>query len=340
MRILAVTNLYPSHERPHWGNFVRVQVESLRELGLEVSVHHIDGARSTLEYARALAFLPKLASTGSFDVVHAHYGLSGLAAVRVRGTPLVVTYCGDDLLGRSDGKGSTTRRSRFLTRFAKAVAWRADAVIVMSEEMRRLVPRARRIELIPYAIDTKVFMPRARAEARRELGWDAETKILLFAASPDEPVKNWPLAREVEAALVRRGHRVRLIAVHGRPQREVATAMNAADVLLVPSFQEGSPNVVKEAMAVNLPVVATPVGDCPDCLRGCVPSAVAPANTEEFARAVERILADGRRSNGRTLVAAYEPSRVAVRVAGLYGELVRTRSGVSGRRDAAPFIPA
>src|SRR5438128_384701 len=101
MKVLVVTNMWPSAERPHWGAFVRSQVDSLSSLGVENSVYEIQGFRSTAAYLRAMRELPGRARDAGADLVHAHYGLSGAAALGV-GVPLVVSFCGDDLLGRPD----------------------------------------------------------------------------------------------------------------------------------------------------------------------------------------------------------------------------------------------
>jgi glycosyltransferase involved in cell wall biosynthesis len=333
MKVLVVTNMYPSPERPHSGTFVRSQVESLQGLGVEVCLYVIEGWRRTAEYARAFRELPAVARTAGVDLVHAHYGLSGFAALRV-GPPLVVSFCGDDVLGTPGANGRTTLRSRLLRQLSHVAARRADAVIVKSEEMRGRVRGARSIDVIPNGVDLELFVPMPRAEARARLGWpDDDEAVLLFAGQPEEPVKNWPLVRDVAERLERGGRRARLVTLTGRPQDEVVTAMNASDVLLLPSYHEGSPNVVKEAMAVGLPVVAARVGDCAERLRGCHPSAVVERTVPAFVRAVGDVLDAGTRSNGRELVAPLELSAVAQRVLGVY------EHALAGQRDGIAASP-
>jgi len=318
MKALVVTNMYPSEERPHWGAFVRSQVESLAALGVEPHVYEIQGWRTHAAYARALWEVPRVLEHVGADLVHAHYGLSGIAAWRVSGVPLVVSFCGDDLLGRPDGTGRITTASGRMVALSKMAAKRAEATIVKSAEMRRVIHDVPDVEVIPNGVDLEAFAPLPRAEARARLGWAESEPVLLFAGDPKEPRKNWRLAEETRTQLERRGLASRLVAVHGRPQPELALAMNGADVLLLPSFHEGSPNVVKEAMAVNLPVVAAPVGDCAERLAGVAPGAVVARDPAAFAAAAEAVLRAGARSNGRERVRPLELSAVARRVLAVY----------------------
>jgi glycosyltransferase involved in cell wall biosynthesis len=339
MNVLVVTNMYPSSARPDWGAFVRSQTESLGRLGVTNRLYEIEGWRSAMQYARAWRALPAIVDRERVDLVHAHYGLSGAAAMNVA-APLVVSFCGDDLLGRPDARGAITLKSRLLVRLSLAAARRADAVIVKSEEMRRRLPSTLRdVEVIPNGVDLSRFAPLARSEARKRLGWPDDGAVLLFAGHPDEPRKNYPLAAEVERRLRERGRAVRLVAVHGRPQAEMAVAMSAADVLLLPSLHEGSPNVVKEAMAVSLPVVAAPVGDCAERLQGVNPGAVVARDPEAFANAVDDVLRTGTRSNGRDAIAPLELSTVAHRVLAVYQRVLQRR-GVIAELAKGPVASA
>ena len=335
MKVLVVTNMWPSATRPHWGAFVRSQADSLAAAGCENTLYEIAGWRSSRAYWQALLELPDVARRAGADLVHAHYGLAGAAAARVP-LPLVVSFCGDDLLGRPEAGGQLSLKSQALIPLSRFAARRADGVIVKSDEMRRVIARVPDVEVIPNGVDLARFAPEPRDVARARLGWQPGGHVLLFAADPAEERKNWPLAGRTLKILSHRGHDVRLEAVHGRPQSDMVCAMNAADVLLLPSFHEGSPNVVKEAMAVNLPVVATRVGDCAERLRGVRPSAVVDRTPEAFAEAVAAVFATGARSNGREAIArTLSLEAVAQRVLRVYDRAL-SRHGGSASPAATP----
>jgi glycosyltransferase involved in cell wall biosynthesis len=175
------------------------------------------------------------------------------------------------------------------------------------------------VDVIPNGVDLTRFVPEPREAARVALGWPQDEEVLLFAGHPDELRKNFPLARKTQEELRRTGRRVRLEVFHNRPQVELVRVMNASDVLLLPSFHEGSPNVVKEAMAVNLPVVSTDVGDCRELLQDVEPSDVTPRVLAAFALSVEEVLDEKRRSNGRAVIERrLSLEAVAKRVLGVY----------------------
>jgi glycosyltransferase involved in cell wall biosynthesis len=204
------------------------------------------------------------------------------------------------------------------------------STITKSAEMHEMLPRAAqpRNAVVPNGVDRALFHEVAREDARRDLRWPFDELVVLFAARRCVLRKRFDVAEEACALLAARGLDVRLRVCEGRPQHEVATWMNASDVLLLPSLAEGSPNVVKEALACNLPVVASDVGDVQELLRGVQPSAVLPvdAGPAEYADALASILATApMRSNGRMQTAHLEADIVAERVEAIYEQLVEKR---------------
>ncbi|MEO7867207.1 MAG: glycosyltransferase, partial [Candidatus Eisenbacteria bacterium] len=158
MRVLTVTNMWPSPQRPHWGVFVKSQVDSLVAAGIENTLYEIEGWKSSGRYLSALRELPRIAREARAELVHAHYGLSGAAAAGVK-LPLVLSLLGDDLLGRPEADGGLSLKSRALIPLSWYAARRADGVIVKSAEMRRIIARIPDVAVIPNGVDLDLFAP-------------------------------------------------------------------------------------------------------------------------------------------------------------------------------------
>lgn len=320
MRVLVVTNMYPSPGDPMTGIFVEAQVESLRRLGVRADVQVIRGRRSKLEYLAAIGRLHARLRRTSYDVVHAHYGLSGFVAVQQRRAPVCVSFCGSDLLGIPDTNGRETARGRAQVVLSRLAAARAGKVIVKSRQLGLALGGRRDFAVIPNGVDLSLFAPIDRGEARRALGISDGDPRVLWVGRTRSSEKRFDRAEAAMRALAARRPDVKLLVLEGRPQREVAQAMSAADCLLMTSALEGSPNVVKEAMACNLPVVSTRVGDVEE-LFGRNPACILSDGTpHDLASGIERAIAMGR-SNGRAAVEALSLESVARRVLSIYEEL-------------------
>jgi glycosyltransferase involved in cell wall biosynthesis len=173
--------------------------------------------------------------------------------------------------------------------------------------------------VVPGGVDLDLFSPGSREEARRDLGWDPESPVVLFnVGANDRTKKGLDLA---EAAMrITRSHlpTAELFVVSKVKPNLMPVYYRAADALLLASRYEGSPNVVKEALACNLPVVSTPVGDVPERLDGVYPSVVVPFDPDEMGKALAKILTDRSRSNGRSHVLKISNERVAERIVSVY----------------------
>ena len=320
MKVLFVTNMWPDSERPWYGTFVKTQADSLAALGVDVDVLAIRGYASKGEYPAAARELVRRARRPDFDLVHAHYGHAAVVARLQRARPLVVSYCGDDLLGTPDAAGRATPRSRAEAAVFRQVARVAAATITKSGEMERALPASCRARnhVIPNGVDLGRFEPIPREEARRRLRWDPDAPVALFVGDPAIPRKNHALADAAVRIAAERVPGLTLRPAHGHPPAEVPVLMSAADVLVLTSLSEGSPNVVKEAMATALPVVATPVGDVEERLRGVAGCHVSGFAPEPLADGLVAAIRHGRSHEARAAIADLSLESVAKRVLGVY----------------------
>ncbi|MGI8801058.1 MAG: glycosyltransferase [Solirubrobacteraceae bacterium] len=323
MRVLFVTNMWPEEERPWYGTFVRAQAQSLRDLGVEVDPLAIRGYASRWAYLSAAGVMVRL-PRGRYDVIHAHYGHAGVVARLRPGTPLVVSYCGDDLLGTVDAAGRVTRRSALEAAVFRRLAHVASATVTKSEQMAQRLPAScrGRNRVIPNGVDLERFRPVARERARALLGWTGSEPVVLFVGDPAVAVKNHPLARAAVERLRDSVPDARLHVVCRVAPAEIPVLMSAADALLVTSRSEGSPNVVKEAMASELPVVSTPVGDVEERLDGVAGCFVRPGEPGALAAALAAALRHGRAPEARRAVAPWSAGAVARRILGVYEDIL------------------
>jgi glycosyltransferase involved in cell wall biosynthesis len=301
IRVLMVTSDWLWNS---WGGpavFIARQAEFLRREGVEVDLFPFRGSRQAKNYMAAWREVQRRLDQGSYDLVHAQFGQSGLTALPKR-VPLVVTFRGDDLEGIIGESGRYIPAGWLLRFLSRTVARQADAAIVVSEHMKRHLPRSVDAHVLPSGIDLDLFRPEPRDEARRRLGLPASQRFALFVGNPKLARKRFDLAqRAVE--IVNRSIPTRLLVGWEKPHHEIVALMNACDALVFTSMQEGSPNAVKEALACNLPVVSVPVGDVPFRLRGVQGCELCPDDrAETIASALGRVLWRGERSDGRRAI--------------------------------------
>jgi len=303
--------------------FFRTQVDVLESNGVDsttlavpgtheygVADHETDGSasRSVLDYVK---FYPPVLkhSFDSYDLIHANYGLTAPAAIAQPNLPVVLSLWGSDLMGT------------FGT-VSEICANHCDAVIVMSEEMARHLDCE--CHVIPHGIDLAQFRPLPQADARHELGWDDDAHQVLFPYPPGRDVKNYPRAeRVVERVRDCIDGPVELQTASNVAHERMPYYFSAADVLLFTSKREGSPNTVKEAMACNLPVVSTDVGDVRERVSGVTHSAVATTDEGLVERVVD-VLAAGERSDGRDAIRPLSIERMGERIHDVYEEVLTT----------------
>jgi glycosyltransferase involved in cell wall biosynthesis len=339
MKVLVMTAIYPTPERPAFGTFVRTQVESLRQAGVDIELFLLNGRSRKWNYPKAAFQLRRRLASGSIDLIHAHIAYVGMVARTQWEVPLVVTYWGSDLLGLINGQGKKALLSPLVVGAGRMLARWVDAAIVQSAEMARLLNNKSNVFIIPCEIDFELFRLTDRDQAKAELGLHPDKKYLLFAADPQIAVKRFPLAKAVSDELKKQDQSIELLVVCKEPQGRLALFMNACDALVFPSYQEGSPNIVKQAMACNLPIVATDVGDVREVIGNADGCYVCKAEVEDFVRRLSEILTFRRRTQGRTQIQHLAGPAIAQRNIGVYEQVLRKREAhLQGRTQTDTFI--
>lgn len=224
-----------------------LQGRSLEKAGVEVHYFDIVG-KGIRGYLQNLFRFRKLVKSLKVDLIHAHYSFSGfLATFAFSGRPVITSLMGSDV--KSDSK------FRFLVFLFSRFFWKRT--IVKSADMFRDLG-LKYAKIIPNGVDLEVFFEVSKQEARKMIGLKDEDKVVLFAADPDRSEKNYALAHEAIKMLEE--NIITLFLKDIIPEK-VKFYYGAADVVLLTSHWEGSPNVVKEAMACNRPLITTNVGD-------------------------------------------------------------------------------
>ncbi len=257
MKVLFVTNMYP---RPGslFGIFVKEQIEEIEKISnVETDLYFINGReKGNLKYVTSIFLIPLKIIRGKYDIVHVHYGLSGLFLLFFK--PKVKTFLtlhGADILEK---QGKTIQ-----VRLTKRILRKVNKVFILSKEMEEVVrPLKARYQILPCGVDIDFFKPgniKAREESR---------KLIIFPGNPLVAVKNYSLFEKViEYAKRNSSYHIETAFVHNLSREQVRDLLCSADCLLMTSFSEGSPQVVKEALSCGLPVVSVSVGDIKEMIR-------------------------------------------------------------------------
>jgi glycosyltransferase involved in cell wall biosynthesis len=257
------------------------------------------------------------------QVIHAHYGTvtALFSALGAGSVPLVVTYRGSDL---NPIPKSERVRAALGRLFSQLAALRAARIICVSSELcARLWWRRGGVTVLPSGVDPDVFCLEDRAVVRQRLGWNLEDRVVLFNAGVDPRNKRLDLAQAAVGALRAHLPSVRLEVLNGRQDPSLIPAlMNASDCLLVTSDAEGSPTVVQEALATNLPIVSVDVGDVAERLRGVANTRIAARDPQALAHTLIDLVAEPLRSDGRSNLTQISAQHIGRELLRLYREAV------------------
>jgi teichuronic acid biosynthesis glycosyltransferase TuaC len=322
VRALVVSNMLPDERHPERGRFVRDQVDALRRLPeLDVELYEFaPGVGNLLGAARALRARGR-GRGGPLDVVHAHFGLTAWPALAVPARARALTVHGTDV---------RDPRTRQVTRAALPLMALVGAV--SAELLQALPGRAarRRARVLPCGVDLERFRRLPRGEARAALGLDVAERYLLFPADAARAGKRYDRALALVRALSTE-RAPRLLTLGGVAPERVPLWVNAADAVLIPSEREGFGLAALEALACDVPVLATPVGVHRQALEGLAGTLCAPFEIGGWRAALERLLADADpRIEGRARAEPFSANAMAARLAAAWRVAARDDGGRAG----------
>jgi glycosyltransferase involved in cell wall biosynthesis len=320
--VLVVTNLWPTEADPSYGSFVKAQMESLGPFGVKFDVLFVNGRESKWNYFRGVRQVRRQLRAKRYDLIHAHFGLSGWVARLQSRVPVVVSFMGDDVFGRPTRSGRITPAGHFLRISGFILARLANSVIVKSRQMASKL-RMPSAHIIPNGVDLDLFRPLEQAQARKVLGLDPGKKFVLFPYNPNEARKRFDLIQAAVSLAREQVPSLELLVARGFPQEQIAIYMNAADVLVMASLFEGSPNAVKEAMATNLPVITVDVGDAAELIGPTAGCYLVRREATAMAEKIIEVCRRGGRTNGREWIRKLSMEAVAEQIVGVYAAALR-----------------
>jgi glycosyltransferase involved in cell wall biosynthesis len=332
IKILYICSQWPTPEKPSIAPFVERDVAAIRHQGVELDPMPYEGGWNFRKYWAAIREMRRRIKENDYDLIHAYFGQCGLVARAQFKLPVIVSYGGSDIEGSPVFQGAQRYKHYVLMTISRILSLLVDQVIVVSENLGRKLPR-KDYTVISTALDLDTYQPMDRGEARAKMGLAPDGTYALFAANPDNTRKRYRLALEV-CKIASKTRPVELVVATKRTPAEVAVFMNACDVLLLTSTNEGSPNIVREALGCNTPVVATDVGDVRERIGHLKECAVADSDDPNvLAAALLRVLetTKGTRPNLRPEVQHIDYRVIGARIVEVYEKALARRRRQSAR---------
>ncbi len=293
-------------------SFIKSQGESLKKEGAELEYFTIKG-KGVIGYLKNIRPLRKYLIKNGFEIMHAHYGLIGLLCLLTfTRIPIVLSVMGDDAYGNFDIKGKRIKSSyvgMFLTQIALIFV---DKIIVKSSNILNVIPQKMKCSVIPNGVDFELFKPTGKVLYKN---------TVLFLADEDNSRKNYKLLKDAMVLINRK--ELKTLNPYPIAHSEFPDYLNKSAIFVLTSYNEGSPNVIKEAMACNIPIVSTEVGDVREIIgktEGCF---ITTFKSDDVANKIEAALAFGKRTNGRENIKHLELSLVANKIINIYKEILR-----------------
>lgn len=325
MKVLHVLSGYPTASRPYSLTFVKSQIGSLISEGIMCDVFDIEGYKSKMKYLLKVKSLMRMLSSNNYDIIHAHYSYSAMFCLMTQVKKImVVSFMGSDILGGMNLSKTSVLLNRFNELIYRLVLKKADAVIVKSVGLKDRFSRTDNVYLVPNGVNFDMFKPGDKILARKALSLSERNFIILFIGAPENTVKNFELAQRAFEKFKKRiktPEHVELLVINGKPHESMNLYYNASDCLLLTSHKEGSPNVVKEALACNLPVISVDVGDVKEIIQGMINCHIVDYNPTDISVKIMEVMKSKSRCDARECLRYLDERIIARKIIRIYEHL-------------------
>jgi teichuronic acid biosynthesis glycosyltransferase TuaC len=324
--------MYPTSTDPTLGTFVEQQVKGFEQIGMKVDIVLLNRAENGMRVYLGTRQLVK-AAVRDFDpdIVHVMYGgvMADMVTAAVDDRPTVISFCGDDLLGELLSGSIRKFVSKWGIVCSYRAARRAHGIVVKSKNLQDALPAdvaTSKVRIIPNGIDLERFKPLDRTDCRDRLSWPDDRLNVLVPTSHGDPRKRPELACAAVTAAERLGLKVEIHHLKNIPHDQVPVWLNASDVVLLTSLHEGSPNVIKEALACDVPIVSVEVGDVRERIQEVDGCYIADSDPNDLASKLKLVHDGSGRVNGRRAVLNLSLHEVALRIKDFYDEILSASS--------------
>ena len=293
--------------------FITEQGDELVRQGIEVDYFPIEG-KGMYGYIGNLKSLKQKIKQGNYDLIHGHYGLSGALAIMQRIIPVVITFHNGETL---------TVKGNFISSIASLFS---AYNIYVAKHIYNLTyfKKKNKSIVIPCGITLGQIKIIPQVEAKIKMKLPDDKINILFGGSFTNLRKNYSLAKQAIDLL--RQKNINLIELSGFNREEVTNLLCACDLLLLPTKSEGSPQIIKEAMACNCPIVATNIADIAEITAGTKGCYLTDFNPDNVANALQKAIDFGKRTSGRVKMDKYDNMLIIKRIIDVYLNVIKTKS--------------
>lgn len=323
---MKVLHILPFSDAPNSMIFSKRQIASLSDHGFECEIFYLKARFNPIQLIQQVLELRRHIALSKFDLVHCHYGTitSFISLLGASSIPFVVTFHGSDVNGANDISKLRSSLGVFLSKFTSRFT---SSNIVSNESLKIKLPVSaqRKSTVVPMGINIHVFKPIDRSACRKKLNWKDDEFVVLFNAN-NPIVKRLDIALDVKQRLESMHSDIRFEILSGHVDSDlIPTLLNAVNCVLVCSDSEGSPTIVKEALACNTSVVSNDVGDVKTRITGVTGCYLCEQNPEAYVASILKLYHSKEPCNGIDKIMKDELTneQITRKIISVYSEAVK-----------------